>query len=75
MTTKKIVISDIQDVNTFANLCTHCGVVEVSRGRWNVDGSSIMGLMSLNLAEGVKVTYDESCVNPDFVAFIDNHIC
>ena len=74
ITIKNFVITEIADVNKFVNLCSHCtGCVEVRRGRWCVDGSSIMGLMSLNLSEGVTITFNENDVSDEFLKFVETH--
>lgn len=74
MTCKNFVITEITDVNKLANLCSLCGsCVEVRKGRWVVDGSSIMGLMSIDLSQGATIAYDEDKVTEDFKSFVISH--
>ena len=55
-----IKIDRISDINTLANLCSQCSTqCEVHKGRWCVDGASIMGLMTLDLSTGVTVIFDD----------------
>lgn len=55
-----IKIDRISDINTLANLCAQCGTpCEVHKGRWCIDGASIMGLMTLDLSTGVTVIFDD----------------
>jgi len=74
ITCKNFVITEIADVNKLANLCSHCGsCIEVRKGRWVVDGSSIMGLMSIDLSKGATIAYDEDEVTEDFKNFVASH--
>ena len=53
-----IKIDRISDINTLANLCAQSGApCEVHKGRWCIDGASIMGLMTLDLSSGVTVIF------------------
>lgn len=74
MTCKNFVITEIADVNKLANVCSHCSsCIEVRKGRWVVDGSSIMGLMSIDLSKGATIAYDEDEVTEDFKNFVASH--
>ena len=67
-----IQIDRISDINTLANLCAQSSTpCEVHKGRWCIDGASIMGLMTLNLSTGVTVIFDD--VNDKLNDFLKKH--
>lgn len=75
METKQIIITQLEDVNKFANICSHCkGCVEVRKGKWIVDASSIMGLMSIDLSKGASIVYSVDEVTSDFIEFVNSHL-
>ena len=52
----KIKLSTTNDVKEFVNVAMRCPyLIDVKRGRYIVDGKSIMGLFSLNLSETLTV--------------------
>lgn len=60
-----IKLTTIADVQNFVNaVLTINGDIDLTSGRYTVDGKSIMGIFSLNLLDAIKVTaqdadYDE----------------
>lgn len=52
----RIKLSTANDVKEFVNIAMLCPYqIDVKRGRYIVDGKSIMGLFSLNLSEPLTV--------------------
>lgn len=73
MKNKKIIINGINDVCDFikaANLVD--GEVTISKGRYIVDGKSIMGVLSLDMTSPVDIEYPANAI--DFEKNIDNFI-
>lgn len=65
-------IDRISDINTFVNLCTRKGSpCEVHKGRWCINGASIMGLMTIDLSSGVTVIFDDT--NTELDEFLKQH--
>lgn len=65
---KEIIISikGLQDVYTFISKAQAVdGDVTVRRGRYNVDGKSIMGIFSVDMSQDVTVIYPTSAVEFD----------
>ena len=57
MKTKNIRLSTIADVRDFVNaVAAFDGEVDLSSGRYVVDGKSIMGIFSLDLLSPIKLT-------------------
>lgn len=62
-----IKLNTIADVQNFVNVVNSIqGDIDLTSGRYTVDGKSIMGIFSLNLLDPIKVTaqtadYDELC--------------
>ena len=57
MKTVFIRLSTIQDVRDFVNIVTsYNGEIDLSSGRYIVDGKSIMGIFSLDLLSPIKLT-------------------
>ena len=57
MQTVFIRLSTIQDVRTFVDIVTATDIdVDLSSGRYVVDGKSIMGIFSLDLLKPIKLT-------------------
>jgi phosphotransferase system HPr-like phosphotransfer protein len=68
---KFVKINNIEDVNKLVTLSTNSSeVVELHKGRWCVDASSLMGVMSLDLSTGVTVVFDED--DDELYDFLDN---
>lgn len=60
MENKFIKLNTIKKIKDFVRLCEQCATpIEVRRGRWCVDGASLMGVMSLDLSEGAIIIYDK----------------
>lgn len=58
MNKKVVKIMNINDLYTFVKVATKVdGDVVVTRGRFAVDGKSLMGLMSIDTSMGVTVEY------------------
>ena len=55
MTSVKIMLNTINDVKSFVNIVTKCPYeVDLVSGRYAVDGKSIMGIFSLDLAKAIQ---------------------
>ncbi len=64
MKTMNIRLSTIADVRDFVNaVAAFDGEVDLSSGRYIVDGKSIMGIFSLDLLSPIKLTIHSD--NPD----------
>lgn len=74
MKTKNVKITNLDDLNTFVCIAsTVPGPISVSRGKFCVDGKSILGMMFINTSEGCKVEYPESAaVFEEFLAKFEN---
>lgn len=60
-------IHGINDMTSFVKLASTVeGDVTCHKGRYVVDGKSIMGVMSLDISTGVTVEYPESAKEFDF---------
>ena len=60
---KKVYIkmNDVTDVTTFATMASRVdGDVDVFKGKYCVDGASLMGLFGINMPTGVMVEYPET---------------
>lgn len=63
----KITLDTFQKLNQFVNACEMCGgVVEVKQGRWTVCGSSIVGMMSLDLTKELDAEVDGKYIDTLF---------
>lgn len=68
-TIKTIKIYNINDIKEFIRHSTAVdGEVTCSKGKYMVDGKSIMGLMSIDLSTGITVEYPEDAT--DFDEFV-----
>lgn len=57
MTSVEIKLTSIQDIHSFVNLVNKYGMeVDLSSGRYIVNAKSIMGILSLDLANPVILT-------------------
>ena len=74
MISAKIRLSSIEDVRNFVNAVTAFDVeVDLSSGRYTVDGKSIMGIFSLDLVKPIDlVAHCETC--DDLLAAIKPYI-
>ncbi len=63
MTTMKIRLSTINDVKDFVNAVTLCDYdVDLVSGKYVIDAKSIMGILSLDLAQPVNmVVHTDEC--------------
>lgn len=63
MISAKIRLSSIEDVRNFVNSVTALDVeIDLSSGRYTVDGKSIMGIFSLDLVKPIDlVAHCDSC--------------
>lgn len=60
LVSRSIKIERIDDIKTFIKLASRInGDINVSKGIYIVDGKSAMGLMSIDLSNGVRVEYME----------------
>lgn len=72
MKTKVIQITDINVANQFVNLASAVdGHVTLMRGQYAVDAKSILGVMAINIAEGVIVEYPTDAI--EFEKFISDY--
>ena len=54
-------INNVSDITTFAMLAGQLeGDIDVTKGKYCVDGASLMGLFGINMSNGVAVEYPES---------------
>lgn len=69
MKTKFIKMSDINDIVNFVNEASKVeSDINVLKGRYVIDGKSIMGVLSIDLSTGMTVEYPEEAT--DFENFI-----
>ena len=68
-----IALKTIENVKDFTDICQqYADDIDISSGRYIIDAKSIMGLMSINLLEPVKVTiqtFNENIIE-DFMSKI-----
>lgn len=58
-----IAMNGITDVSKFVNLATQVdGDITCTKGRYAIDGKSIMGMFSVDVSDGIVVEYPESAV-------------
>ena len=69
MIERKITLSTINDVKNFVNVVTFCDFsIDLSSGRYTVDGKSIMGIFSLDLSKPITLlAYTDA---PEFAELI-----
>ena len=61
MKTKYIKIINLKDLSKFVLEASKVeGDILVYRGKFCVDGKSLMGMMSLNISEGCRIEYPEN---------------
>lgn len=66
---KVITITQIKDVYELVNKATAVdGDIVLQRGKYAVDGKSILGIFSLDLTQPINITYPEDAV--DFEQYI-----
>lgn len=69
MKTKFIKMSNINDIVNFVNEASKVeSDINVLKGRYVIDGKSIMGVLSIDLSTGMTVEYPEEAT--DFENFI-----
>ena len=69
MKTMMISIKGLNDVYKFVEKAQHTeGDITVRRGRYNVDGKSVMGIFSIDMSQDVTIEYPEDAI--DFESFI-----
>lgn len=65
-----IKINGITDLTTFVKEASQAnGDIEVRKGRWCIDASSLMGVMSIDMSTGVTVVYPSDATK--FEAYIE----
>lgn len=65
-----IKINGISDVSNFVRKATEVyGDVLIKKGKFVIDGKSLMGMFSLDLSAGVTVEYPEDAI--DFENFVN----
>ena len=75
MKSVKIMLSTIVDVRDFVNaVVSFGGDVDLSSGRYVVDGKSIMGIFSLDLLHPIDMTIHGESGTDDLMAKIDRFI-
>lgn len=63
MKSKNIKITGINDLTDFVTKANEVeGDIIIQRGRYIVDGKSIMGLMSIDVSQGCKMEYPETAI-------------
>jgi len=66
-----ITLNNLSDINEFCKRALNVpGGVIVSRGKFVVDGSSYMGVLSINPVEPVTVSWDQSDDSLPFDQFV-----
>ena len=64
-----ISIKGLNDVYKFISQAQHTeGDITVRRGRYNVDGKSVMGIFSIDMSQDVTIIYPEEAI--EFESFI-----
>ena len=66
MITKKmyVAINDINKITEFVQKASQVdGDVICTKGRYTIDGKSIMGVFSINTSEGIMVEYPETAID------------
>lgn len=70
----KIKLNTINDIREFIEVTRHFPVeLDIKSGRYVIDASSIMGILSLNLEETVNLVFDSKYkeqINKDFSKWI-----
>lgn len=60
MKNKYVTIRSINDMTTFVSLCSAVdGDVICRKGKYAVDGKSVLGVMSIDISTGVTVEYPQ----------------
>lgn len=68
-----IKVTQISDINTLVNLSSKASdVVEIHKGRWCIDASSVMGVMSIDMTTGVTIVYNEA--DTELASFIERFV-
>lgn len=63
MKVTEIKLTTLEDLREFVAICTcYEEDIDVISGRYTIDGKSIMGLMSINLQQNIKVLINTSDV-------------
>lgn len=58
MISKSIKISNLEDINEFvAEANKVSGDITLKRGKFVIDAKSLLGVLAINIAEGVDVTF------------------
>lgn len=71
MKTKFIKIDSIKDITDLVKAASAVdGDVEIRKGRWVIDGSSLMGVMSIDLSGGATIAYPEDAI--EFENFLNS---
>lgn len=66
-----LTMNNLTDIAEFCRLAVNVeGGVTVSRGKFVVDGSSYLGVLSINPVEPVTVTWDDSEANLAFTNYV-----
>ena len=68
-----IKITNINDVDIFVQKARSVeGDILVSRGKFCVDGKSVLGMFSLNVSEGCQVEYPDNAI--EFEEFLQQFV-
>ena len=71
MVSKQICINTIKDMMDFTNEASKVfGDVLIRKGKYVIDGKSIMGIVSIDPSTGITVEYPEDAT--EFGAFLDS---
>lgn len=66
MKSKHVTIRSINDMTTFVSLCSAVdGDVICRKGKYAVDGKSVLGVMSIDISTGVTVEYPQDAYELD----------
>ena len=73
MTTRFIKINEIKDLMTLVSFSGKEDTeIVIRRGRYAVDGASLLGVLSLDPSDGIAVEYEEP-ISADFDNFLSSH--
>ena len=70
--TKYLKLNELTLIKEFATLLSCCDKPTIcSKGKFSVDGKSIMSLLSLDISDGIKVEYPDDFV--ELTNFIESY--
>lgn len=71
----EVVLNSVDKVKTFAKTCSRYeGHVFLKSGRYIIDAKSIMGILSLDLTQPIKVIFEDESQKSDFLKNIKEYL-